>query len=75
MDGWPPALAHFGLHVDCGDYHTKQERWLHLPAARFTCRWGCEHTASGPADVAAFTKAITDAHARACPGPPKEDPA
>lgn len=71
--GWPPALEYFGLHVDLGDYHTKRGVWLHFPAARFTCRWGCESTASGPADVAQFTQAITADHARDCPGPPKED--
>ncbi|AVV46434.1 hypothetical protein PYK79_45080 [Streptomyces sp. ID05-04B] len=70
---WPPAEL-FGLHVDLGDYHTKRAVWLALPAAAFTCRWGCEHTAVGAADVADLTQSIADRHARTCPGPPKETP-
>ena len=73
---WPPAAALFGLHVDLGDYHTKRAVWLQLPTAAFTCRWGCEHTAVGAADVADLTQTIAATHARTCPGPPtKEQPA
>ncbi|MBK3630409.1 hypothetical protein JHN59_37555 [Streptomyces sp. MBT49] len=70
---WEPAARWFGLHVDLGDYHTKRDVWLHHPAARFTCRWGCAYAAAGAAEVAQFTRAITAVHARECPGPPKED--
>ncbi|MFM9653538.1 hypothetical protein ACKI1S_46630 [Streptomyces galilaeus] len=67
--GWPPALAFFGLHVDCGRWHPDRQKWLRLPVAAFTCRHGCEYTAVGAADVAHLTQTIDATHARTCPGP------
>lgn len=73
---WTPTEAFFGLHVDLGDYHTKREEWLAFPTARFTCRYGCDLEAFGPADVAYFTEHLNETHARSCPGPdPKESAA
>uniref|UniRef100_A0AAU2A246 Uncharacterized protein n=1 Tax=Streptomyces sp. NBC_00093 TaxID=2975649 RepID=A0AAU2A246_9ACTN len=70
---WPPALLP-GLWVDLGDWHTKRQVWLKLPSARFTCRHGCPpEQAFGEADVTAFTARITTDHARACPGPNRQD--
>lgn len=69
---WPPALLP-GLWVDLGDWHTKRQVWLRPPAARFTCRHGCSHEAFGAADVIAFTARIDAHHARACPGPNRQE--
>lgn len=61
---WPPSRLP-GLWVDLGGRY-------HQPAARFTCRHGCDHHARGAAEVAQFTREIDDIHARRCPGPSKE---
>lgn len=66
---WAPAAAFFGLHVDCGHYSTHRDKWLRLPVARFTCRWGCELVAVGVADVVDLTSTTVPDHARHCPGP------
>ncbi|MDN3021561.1 hypothetical protein [Streptomyces sp. S.PB5] len=60
----------FGLWVSFGHYSPNLGRWLRLPAARFTCRWGCLFEGSGAEYVAQFTRAIDAHHARHCPGPP-----
>lgn len=72
--GWPPALAFFGLHVDCGHYQYKPGRWLRLPVATFTCRCGYEYKAVGAADVAHVTEHIHAIHARSCPRAQRKDP-
>jgi hypothetical protein len=73
---WVPAEQLFGLWVEFGDWHTKREVWLRLPAARFTCRYGCVVEAAGADDVADLTARIDTDHARTCPGatPQKRNP-
>lgn len=71
--GWPPALAFFGLHVDCGRYSYDRLRWTRLPVARFTCRHGCDIEAFGAADVAHLTTHLAEIHARSCPGPHQKE--
>jgi hypothetical protein len=69
VSGWWPPRALYGLHVELGWYHRDRDRWLRLPVATFTCRYGCHEVATGATEVAELTARITETHARDCPGP------
>lgn len=58
----------FGLWVDFGHLNPRSGRWLREPAADFTCRHGCTHTAGGALDVARFCRDVDAYHAQHCPG-------
>ncbi|MEO3976339.1 hypothetical protein [Streptomyces sp. CAU 1734] len=64
---WPPRDAFFGLYIDAG-HSLRGGVWLRPPHAELICRAGCEHYASGAAEVIRFLATLHTLHDPPPPG-------